>query len=512
VTAERRRTCGAGQGQEARDRAAGDHRRGEERRVASESPSGRWVHPLQRRAVGLGEDHRGTVVQAARVRGRGGERDDLSGREDRFRNHPASVGGAHAKPARDHIAALRLVGWISAADQLFQHEHARRFGEARDHDVQHLPGNVGQVGTGVQQPQPRGQQVSWRVIVGRRGVPVVAHLYLDFGRAATGPGGPAAEPDGRTGQSNHNDQPARGPPQSASILPTISVMIAVIAFPATAVRETTNGMEPDWVPPGVDTGKANIARVYDYWLGGNHNFRADQDAARAMIAVEPNTRAIMRANRAFLGRAVRFLAAEAGIRQFLDIGSGIPTEQNVHQVAQDAADGTRVIYVDNDEVAVAHSRLMLESNPDATVVQADLREPEKILADPATQLLIDFSRPVALLLVAVLHFIPDEDDPAQIIATLRDALIPGSYLVISHACRDTDPDFAPTGETVYSSRVAGQLCMRTSEQIAGFFDGFTLLEPGLVWVPQWRPAADADLPADPRKFWLVGGVGQLGAA
>jgi len=141
-------------------------------------------------------------------------------------------------------------------------------------------------------------------------------------------------------------------------------------------------VDPGWVPPGLDTSKANIARVYDYWLGGSHNFRADQDAARTLIAVEPNTRAIIRANRAFLGRAVRFLAAEAGIRQFLDIGSGIPTEQNVHQIAQEAAAGSRVVYVDNDEVAVAHSRLLLEADPDATIIQADLREPANVPDNP----------------------------------------------------------------------------------------------------------------------------------
>jgi S-adenosyl methyltransferase len=267
-------------------------------------------------------------------------------------------------------------------------------------------------------------------------------------------------------------------------------------------------MQPDWVPPGVDTGKANIARVYDYWLGGSHNFRVDQDAARAMIAIEPNTRAIMRANRAFLGRAVRFLAAGAGIRQFLDIGSGIPTEQNVHQVAQDAAPGARVVYVDNDEVAVAHSRLMLDDNPDAAVVQADLREPAKILADPATQLL-DFTRPVGLLLVAVLHFIPDAGNPGQLIATLRGALAPGSYLVICHACQDTAPEFAAQGAAAYGSRVAGQMCMRTSGEIARFFDGFTLVEPGLVWLPEWRPAPGDDIPDDPRTFWCRVGVARL---
>jgi hypothetical protein len=270
-------------------------------------------------------------------------------------------------------------------------------------------------------------------------------------------------------------------------------------------------MQPDWVPPGVDTGKANIARVYDYWLGGSHNFRADQDAARAMIAMEPNVRAIMRANRAFLGRAVRFLAAEAGIGQFLDIGSGIPTEQNVHEVAHDVAPGTHVVYVDNDKVAVAHSSLILEGNPDVTVIQADLRDPAKILADPATRGLIDFSQPVAVLLAAVLHFIPDSDDPATIIGTLREAMAPGSYLAISHACHDSDPDFAATRESAYTSRVAGQLAIRTSEEIAGLFDGFTVVDPGIVWLPLWRPGPGDDAPEDPERYLCRVGVGRLSA-
>ena len=267
-------------------------------------------------------------------------------------------------------------------------------------------------------------------------------------------------------------------------------------------------VEPGWVPPGIDTSKANIARVYDYWLGGNHNFRADQDAARALITVEPNARAIMRANRAFLGRAVRFLAREAGIRQFLDIGSGIPTERNVHEVAHDAAPGSRVVYVDNDEVAAAHSRLLLQDNPDATVVQADLREPAKILADPDTQLLIDFAQPVAVLLVAVLHFVPDSAGPAEILATLRDALAPGSYLVICHACRDANPGMADPAEAAYHSRVAAQLRMRTREEIAGLFDGFGLVEPGLVWLPEWRPDSPADVPENPEQYWALVGVGR----
>ena len=269
-------------------------------------------------------------------------------------------------------------------------------------------------------------------------------------------------------------------------------------------------MQPGWVPPGVDTGKANPARVYDWWLGGNHNFRADQDAARAMIAIEPNARGIARANRAFLGRAVRFLAAEAGIRQFLDIGSGIPTENNVHQVAQAAAPGARVVYADADDVAVAHSRLILDGNPDATVIQADLREPAKILADPDTQLLLDFTRPIAVLLAAVLHFIPDADDPDQIVAVLRDALPPGSHLVISHACRDGRTGAVAAAEAVYKSRVAARGRARTREEITRFFDGFTLIDPGLAWVSQWRPDRPEDVPEDPEKFWFLAGVGRLG--
>ena len=264
-------------------------------------------------------------------------------------------------------------------------------------------------------------------------------------------------------------------------------------------------VQPGWVPPGVDTGKANVARVYDYWLGGSHNFRADQDAARAMIAVDPNLRAAARANRAFLGRAVRFLA-QAGVRQFLDIGSGIPAGRNVHEVAQDAAPGSRVVYVDNDEVAVAHSSLMLAADPDAVVIQADLREPRKILADPQTRLLIDFSLPVAVLLVAVLHVIPDSDNPAQIIAALRDAMAPGSYLVLCHACSDADPELAAKHMAVYPTRVAASSRLRTRAEIAGLLDGFTLIDPGLVWMPQWRPDSPDDVPEDPGKYWGLVGV------
>jgi hypothetical protein len=265
--------------------------------------------------------------------------------------------------------------------------------------------------------------------------------------------------------------------------------------------------EPSWVPPGVDTRRANVARVYDYLLGGGHNFLADQDVGRALTAVEPNARAIARANRAFLGRAVRFLAA-AGIRQFLDIGSGIPAQGNVHEVARQADPGARVAYVDIDPVAIAHSKAMLAGNENAAIIDADLRDPEKILAHDDTRRLIDFGRPAGLLLVAVLHFISDAEDPWRIVATLRDALEPGSYLVLCHATNESKPTVARAAEKVYNSGVATQVHIRSHAEILRFFDGFDLVHPGLVYIPLWRPDSPADVPSDPAQFWGLVGVGR----
>jgi hypothetical protein len=263
--------------------------------------------------------------------------------------------------------------------------------------------------------------------------------------------------------------------------------------------------EPDWVPPSVDTRRANVARVYDYWLGGSHNFLADQDVARQIAAIEPNARAIALACRAFLGRTVRFLAA-GGIRQFLDIGSGIPTVGNVHEVAQQADPSARVAYVDIDPVAVAHSRALLTGHPGATIIHADLRQPEKILSHDDTTRLIDFGQPIGLLLVSVLHFIADAEDPWQIVARLRDALAPGSYLVLSHGTSEGKATVARAVQQTYNHNVATDLHIRSRAEILRFFTGFDLVDPGLVYLPQWRPDSFADLPADPHAFGNLVGV------
>ena len=263
--------------------------------------------------------------------------------------------------------------------------------------------------------------------------------------------------------------------------------------------------QPDWAPPGVDPKRANTARVYDYLLGGSHNFLADQDAGRALAAVDPNARVFTRANRAFIGRAVRFLAG-AGIRQFLDIGSGIPTQGNVHEVAQHAAPDSRVAYVDVDPVAIAHSKAILAGNDRTAIIEADLHEPEKILAHPATKRIIDFSQPVALLLVAVLHFIADADDPWRIVATLRDALAPGSYLVLGQATNEDHTAVNEAFEKMYNRSVSTRINLRRRPDILRFFDGFALVDPGLVYVSLWRPDSPADVPDDPSRYGNLVGV------
>jgi SAM-dependent methyltransferase len=258
-------------------------------------------------------------------------------------------------------------------------------------------------------------------------------------------------------------------------------------------------------PVGMAVERPSVARLYDYFLGGQHNFAADRELARKLLQAEPNARYIVAQNRAFLGRAVRFLLA-SGIRQFLDLGSGIPTQDNVHQIAQRGDPRSRVVYVDNDPVAVAHSKQILSGNTRAIVIQHDLREPAGILGHPEVTRLLDFREPVGVLMVTILHFIPDADDPAGIVGQLTRDLAPGSHLVISHATHEAAPTAAARVKQLYTSTSAAAHT-RSHEDIERFFTGFDLIEPGLVYLPLWRPdtpggADDAD------RAWFYAGVGR----
>jgi hypothetical protein len=265
--------------------------------------------------------------------------------------------------------------------------------------------------------------------------------------------------------------------------------------------------QESWMYPGVDVERANVARVYDALLGGTHNFAADRDVARAMTTIMPSARDAARANRAFLGRVVRFLA-EAGIRQFLDIGSGVPTEGNVHEVARSIDPESRVVYVEIDPVAIAHSRSILAGDDKATIIEADLREPEAILGHPEVGRLIDFAQPVALLLVSVLHFIRDEENPGDLVKRLAGPLVPGSHLAISHGTIDgQSSSVIEAGRRLYA-RATAPMRVRGHAEIRAFFDGFDLVEPGLVFNPQWRPDGPGPLADQPERSWLYAGVGR----
>jgi S-adenosyl methyltransferase len=243
-------------------------------------------------------------------------------------------------------------------------------------------------------------------------------------------------------------------------------------------------MVADRVPSAIDGSIPNVARVYDYMLGGKDNFPADREAAEMILQAFPEAREGVRQNRAYLRRAVRYLAEKAGMRQFLDIGTGLPTQENVHQVAQSHQPAAHVVYVDNDPVVCAHGRVLLADSDKVAMVEADLRQPEQILDDPVTRELLDFDQPVALLLVAILHFIPDQDDPFGAVAKLRDALAPGSYLVISHMLeaeqRRSDTEQV---KSVYARASAG-VVPRTRDQIMRFFEGFELLDNDLFVDPE----------------------------
>ena len=253
-----------------------------------------------------------------------------------------------------------------------------------------------------------------------------------------------------------------------------------------------------------DTKVAHSARVHDYWLGGKDHFAADRAAGDAVIAAYPGIVVSVRANRAFLARVVRFLAAEAGIRQFLDIGTGIPAANNTHEVAQAVAPDSRVVYVDYDPVVLAHARALLTSSPQGVTdyIDADLRTPEKILEQAARTL--DFSRPVAVMLIAIMHLIVDADGPYGIVRRLMAAVPAGSYLALSQVASDIEAEQMAEAARRYNRLAHETQRHRTHAEVERFFDGLDLVEPGLVAVQNWRPASEFEA-ASPSAMW--GGVG-----
>jgi S-adenosyl methyltransferase len=267
---------------------------------------------------------------------------------------------------------------------------------------------------------------------------------------------------------------------------------------------TDSGFRPtpdQEAPAEIDTSVASPARIYDYWLGGKDNFPADQEAAEQVIEVFRGIIPGVRANRAFLGRAVRYLAGEAGVRQFLDVGTGLPTKDNTHEVAQSVAPESRIVYVDNDPIVLVHARALLTSTPEGATnyIQADLRDPDKILHGAAETL--DFAKPVAITLLMILMLVQDAEDPYGIVARLLDAVPSGSYLVICHPASDVDAGETSEAYQRLNERMGDtQGTLRSHAQIARFFDGLEMVALGLVQLHRWRPdpgdvGPDRDVPA-----------------
>jgi hypothetical protein len=244
-----------------------------------------------------------------------------------------------------------------------------------------------------------------------------------------------------------------------------------------------------WVPADVDLSRPNPARVYDYILGGANNFEVDREFAKRMMASLPDAQAQAQENRGFLRRVVSHLA-EQGIRQFVDLGSGIPTVGNTHEVVQRIDPTAKVVYVDHEPVAVAHSELILQGNENAAIIRGDVRDSTTILNDGVIKRMIDFDEPVAILMFAVLHFVSDEEDPYRLVARYRDATVPGSYLAVSHITQDDRPEI---GELVEQyQRSVNMLTERTKAEVTRLFAGYDLIEPGVVFTREWRPELDLD--------------------
>lgn len=263
------------------------------------------------------------------------------------------------------------------------------------------------------------------------------------------------------------------------------------------------------VPSEIDTSKPHSARIYDYFLGGEHHFAVDREVAEKSIASHPSARTGAREQRAFLGRAVRYLAGEAGLRQFLDIGTGLPTTDNVHEVAQAILPSARVVYVDNDPLVLAHARALLTSSPQGRTayIHADLRSPQEILSASAVREVLDFSQPAALMLVGVLHFLEDKDEPRRVITTLLDALAPGSYLVASHLNPEHDRLGVAAGVRAYRAGGVAVQARNSRELTALAFSGLDLVPPGVVSVSEWRPDSPDPRPT-PAEVSCYGGVGR----
>ncbi|GIH80282.1 SAM-dependent methyltransferase [Planobispora longispora] len=259
----------------------------------------------------------------------------------------------------------------------------------------------------------------------------------------------------------------------------------------------------------LDTTTPNEGRIADYFLGGKDNFAADRAAAEHALAIAPELPALAREGRRFLGRAVRFLA-EAGIRQFIDIGCGLPTQGNVHEIAHSIAPDARVVYIDNDPMVVVHGQALLQDNERTVVIEADARDPARMLTHPGLTSMIDLDEPVAILLFAVLHSLPDDDVATHVVTHLRKAIAPGSYVALSHAVSDLCPKKTAKLAAVYQAQgtITGgrRGNLRTKAEVERFFDGLDLVEPGVVYLPLWRPGDD--LHHSPDSTWVVGGVGR----
>lgn len=252
-----------------------------------------------------------------------------------------------------------------------------------------------------------------------------------------------------------------------------------------------------WWTEGVDLNKPSAARVYDVHLGGSHNFEVDRRVAEESARIMPDLPAVLRANRSLLRRMVSYLV-KSGVTQFLDLGSGIPTVGNVHEIAQRENPRCRIVYVDRDLVAIAHSTALLDGNDRATALRADFRDPDEVLGSDEVASTVDLTRPVAVLMLSVLHFVSDDDAPAELASTYVDRLAPGSSLAISHACSDRIDASTREAAQIYSQRFGG-FWMRTREQIAGMFADLPLVEPGLVSFTEWRPDSE-DIPTTSRRF------------